>query len=131
MVAWSADGTELWRKDVGPVLHVTGHPEGGVVVGIRGGDLHCFTGDGTKQWTFHTGDILTKPAFGPKNELYTGSRKTLYAITAEHATTEQRAAEAARVAEEETKTAVPAENATIQQDDGWVIIGSVRVPVRK
>lgn len=127
VIAWSPDGKELWRKDVGPPLHITGHPAGGVVVGIRGGDLHCWTEDGLEQWTFHTGNILTEPSFGPHGEMYTGSGKTLYAFTSRHASLHERVAEATR----EIQTEKGKEAGTIHAEDGWIIIGSVRVPVKR
>lgn len=122
------DGHELWRRDAGSVLHVTGIPQGGVVVGIKGGPLQAFAHDGTPQWTFHSGNTFTRPSFGADGAMYTGAGQKLYAVTADTATTaerQQRIVERA-VADSGEPKATP----TIESHDGWVIIGNVRVPRR-
>lgn len=127
LVAVNPDGTVKWKKEVGLILHVTAMPEGkGVAVGIRGGDLHAFTNEGEPLWTFHTGNIFSKPTFGPDGILYVGSSKSLYAIQPGHDYLE-------KVAQQQKDHALhPDEEAstpTITEADSWIIIGGVKLPV--
>jgi outer membrane protein assembly factor BamB len=121
------DGTVLWKKDVGSILHVTAMPEGrGVIVGIKGGDLHAFEPDGKPIWTFHTGNIFTKPSFGPDGMVLVGSGKSLYAL-------ESRDKFLARKLEEKKdaimKEPDSAPSPAVEEESGWIIIGGVKLPI--
>lgn len=125
--AVSPDGKVLWKKDVGPVLHITSLPEGqGVVVGIKGGDLHAFDNEGKPLWTFHTGDIFSKPTLGPDGVLYVGSRQALYAIESRDRFLEEKAGD---MKKEILESGPGSDASTITGDESWIIIDGVKLPV--
>ena len=118
--AASPDGQVKWKKQVGPILHVTAMPDGrGVVVAIRGGDLHAFDGEGNPLWTFHTGNIFTRPGFDPNGIMYVGSGKTFYAIQTLR-----------EYLDKEDGPGAPS-SPTISEDEGWIIIGGVKLPIHE
>jgi outer membrane protein assembly factor BamB len=128
VLAISPDGQVLWKKDVGPILHVTAMPEGkGVIVGIRGGDLHAIDSEGKEIWTFHTGSIFTKPSFGPDGTVYVGSQQMLYALE----TRERHLDKKMQQKMEEAQNAPEQDNtATVSEECGWLVIDGIRLPIK-
>lgn len=128
LLSISPNGSILWRKDVGSILHVTAMPEGkGVIVGIKGGDLHAIDSAGKEIWTFHTGDIFTKPSFGPDGTVYVGSHQTLYALETRERHLEKKLEEKMQEAENAPQQA---DISTISEDMGWLIIDGIKIPIK-
>ncbi len=126
IMAVDRDGKLLWKKNVGPPLHITAMPDGkGVIVAIRGGDLHAFDREGNSLWTFHTGNIFTKPSFGPDGTVFVGCSKTLYALETRERYLEKEMAKGKEQAfgEEEKRTEV-------EETSEWIIIDGVKMPIR-
>lgn len=123
VVCLDADGQERWRRQVGPILHVTGAPDGGVLAGVKGGHLHRLDGDGVPLWVFRDGTVFTQPAFGPDGTLYTGAGKSLYAVRPGRSLREQ-AADAVAAGPD-----APA--GAIAQEGDWILVGEVRLPVQR
>lgn len=73
LMAFSPEGEPLWESQLGPTLHLTARPEGGVLMGIRGGALLCLSDQGVHQWTFQDRDTFAKPVFGEDGLIYTSS----------------------------------------------------------
>ena len=116
------------KKQKGSVLHITAMPDGqGVIVGIKGGDLHALDPNGDPIWTFHTGNIFTKPSFGPGGITYTGSGETLYALESKDKFLKRRMEE-----EKELILSSPdsKETPTIEESEGWILVGDVKLPIK-
>jgi outer membrane protein assembly factor BamB len=127
--AVSPEGNLLWKKEIGSILHVTAVPGGkGVIVGIKGGDLHAFDEKGNQIWTFHTGSIFTRPSFAPDGTVFVGSNETMYALKTRDEYLRKRMEEQKKeVLEAPDEKRSPA----VEQEQGWIIIDGVKLPVRK
>ena len=73
--AWSLDGDPLWSVRVADwVSGLTPTPEGGVVVGTRGGEVLCLSASGSVQWrTVLPSRVFAAPCLGP-NSVFVGAR---------------------------------------------------------
>lgn len=73
LIAFDPEGKELWRKELGPALHLTASPRGGVLLGIRGGPLHGLTPDGRVLWTTSEGNTFARPTFNEQGQVFTAT----------------------------------------------------------
>ncbi|MBI3926312.1 MAG: PQQ-like beta-propeller repeat protein [Armatimonadetes bacterium] len=122
VVAFDRDGEFLWRQELGPILHLTALPGGGVAVGIRGGPLHGVDRDSRHLWTLDEGNTYSKPIFGAQGELYTStSGRYLFRVDLPGPLSHL---------ERALLEGAPDAGPEIEKGDGWVRIGAVRLPVR-
>ncbi len=119
-IAFSPDGRELWSRQLGATLHLTAHPQGGVLVGIRGGPLHCLNDQGQWRWTYDEADTLSRPVFDPSGKAYTSSYgRYVHAL-------ESSPLEPPIQADPE-----PPPGLGVGQQDGYFIVGGVRLRARQ
>lgn len=119
-VAFSPAGEKLWSRRLGSTLHLTAHPQGGVLVGIKGGPLHCLTDQGQWRWTYEENDTLSRPVFDLKGQVYTSSSgRYVHALESSPL--------------ESPSRDVPEQSSGpgVGQQDGYFIVGGVRLRPRK
>ena len=73
VMAYDREGRFLWQQQLGATLHLTARPEGGVLLGIRGGPLMSLNEQGVHEWTFADRDTFSKPVLGEDGLIYTSS----------------------------------------------------------
>lgn len=123
VIAFDADGQELWRKEKGATLHLTADPRGGVVLGIRGGPLHGLAPDGRLRWSLTEGNTYQRPVFGPQGELYTSTSGRY--IVSVRPPQEQSVAETLEKACQD-----PGANPQVHETERGILVGGVWLPRR-
>lgn len=119
VMAFDREGRPLWSHQLGPTLHLTARPEGGVIMGIRGGALMCLSDQGVHEWTFQDRNTFAKPIFGEDGLIYTSSYgRYVYGL--------QTPAEWAQ-----KQTQGPPRSPQVFDTEGRIIVGGVQVRKRR
>lgn len=120
------DGTLLWEYKTGGQIITSPclDSDGTVYIGSQDHSLHAVK-DGKKLWEYKTGgQVNSSPCLGPDNTVYVGSGdKKLYALV----NPEQRLKEKLTQAQEGAQK----DPEGIEQVDDWIIVGDVKIPVKK
>lgn len=119
IIAFDNQGSEQWRQQVGSVLHLTGAPGGGILVGERGGPLHGLDSQGRRRWVFRENSTFSKPVVGAEGELYVGSSgRHLYRVDPEILSEEQLWQRAQQQADQEQQL-----DLEVAHQPDWIVVG--------
>ncbi|MDQ7825902.1 MAG: PQQ-binding-like beta-propeller repeat protein [Candidatus Eremiobacteraeota bacterium] len=119
--------TPAWEFQTGDMVVSSPRvgPDGTVYVGSRDKKVYAINPDGTERWEFETdGWVGSSPSTGPDGTVYAGSGDAkVYALRDPF----QMALALANAGDQDE---APAGKDEVTAEEGWLIIGDVRLPVK-